>query len=181
MLTELLIDFRVNKHHRYISAHGIAKASRKIKAEALPFFHTFIGCDTVLFFNGMGKKKAWKTSKVLSSLSKTFQELANCPDLLSLAMSEVERFVVILYSTSRTSECKFVKEAKISYLSVDYKLNTFPPAQDAFIQHTKGQYINMDRGEGGGGGGGMAPHFLSKFLNNSSFYSLCFNHDQQQI
>ena len=58
----------------------------------------------------MGKKKAWETSKVLSSLSKTFQELANCRNLLSFTMDEVERFVVILYS--RTSECKFVKEAK---------------------------------------------------------------------
>ena len=42
---------------------------------------------------------------------------------------------------------------------------------------------NMDRGEGGGGGGagGMAPHFLSKFLNNSSFYSLCLNRDEPQV
>ena len=38
MLRELWIDFGVNKHHRYISAHGIAKALGKKKAEALPFF-----------------------------------------------------------------------------------------------------------------------------------------------
>ena len=62
------------------------------------------------FLMEWGKKKAWETSKVLSSLSTTFQELANCLDLLNFAMDEVERFVVILYS--RTSECKFVKEAK---------------------------------------------------------------------
>ena len=81
MLKELWTDFRVNKHHRYISAHGIAKALGKIKAEAVPFFHALTGCDIILFFNGMGKRKAWETSKVLSSLSKTFQELANCPNL----------------------------------------------------------------------------------------------------
>ena len=38
MLKEVQIDFGVNKHHRYISAHGIAKALGKDKAEALPFF-----------------------------------------------------------------------------------------------------------------------------------------------
>ena len=57
MLKELWIDFRVNKHHRYISAHRIAEALGKIKAEAAPFFHAFTGYDTILFFNGMGKKK----------------------------------------------------------------------------------------------------------------------------
>ena len=51
------MDFRVNKH-RYISAHGIAKALGNIKAEAEPFFHALIGCHTILFFNGMGKKES---------------------------------------------------------------------------------------------------------------------------
>ena len=37
MLKELWIDFGVNKHHRYILAHEIAKALGKEKAEALPF------------------------------------------------------------------------------------------------------------------------------------------------
>ena len=66
----------------------------KKKAEALLFFHAFKGCDTVLFFNGMGKKKPWETFKFLLSLSKTFQELANCLDHLSFSMDEAERFVV---------------------------------------------------------------------------------------
>ena len=32
-----------------------------------------------------------------------------------------------------------------------------------------------------GGRGAMPPNFLSKFLNKSSFYTLCLNRDQQQI
>ena len=78
----------------------------------------------------MGKKKAWETSKLLPSLSKTFQELANCPDLLSFTMDEVERFVVILHS--RTSECRFVNEARNKL----FVSENIPQAQDALIQHT---------------------------------------------
>ena len=64
MLKELWIDFGLNKHHRYISAHGIVKALGKEKTEALPYFHAFTRCDTVSSFNGMGKDKAWETCKV---------------------------------------------------------------------------------------------------------------------
>ena len=39
--------------------------------------------------NGIGKTKAWETWKVLLSLTKTFQELAKCPNLLSFATDEV--------------------------------------------------------------------------------------------
>ena len=74
----------------------------------------------------MGKKKAWETSKILSSLSKTFQELANCPNLLSFAMDEAERFVVILYS--RTSECKFVKEARNMLFVSGWQIEHIPPS-----------------------------------------------------
>ena len=123
----------VNKYHRYISAQGIAKALGKKKTEALPFFHAFTGCDTISFFNGIGKKKAWETWKVLPSLSKTFQESANCPDLLSFAMDE--SFVVILYS--RTSECKFVKEVRNKLFVSGRQIENIRPAQDALIQHTK--------------------------------------------
>ena len=52
------------------------------------------------------KRKLGKLGN-LPSLTKTFQELANCPDRLSFAMDE--RFVVILY---RISKCKFVNEAR---------------------------------------------------------------------
>ena len=38
MPKELWVDFRINKDHRYISVHRIAKALCKQKAEALPLF-----------------------------------------------------------------------------------------------------------------------------------------------
>ena len=111
----------------------------KEKAEALPLFHASTGCDTVSSFNGIGKKKAWETWKVLFSLTKTFQELAKCPDLLSFATDEVERFVLILYC--RTSKCKFVNEARNKLFASGRQIGNIPSTQDALIQHMKEQYI----------------------------------------
>ena len=139
MLRELWIDFGVNKHHQYSSTHEITEALGK-KKEALPFFHAFTGCDTLSFSNGIGKKKTWETSKVLPSLSKTFQELANFSDLLSFAMHEVERFVVILYS--RTSECKFVKEARNKIFVSGRQIENIPPSTRCINPNIrKEQYI----------------------------------------
>ena len=107
----------------------------KEKAEALPFSHAFTGCDTFSSFNGIGKTKALETWKALPSLAKTFQELANCSDLLSFATDEIERFVVTLYS--RTSECKFVNEARKKLFASGQQIENIPPTQDALIQHTK--------------------------------------------
>ena len=90
-----------------------------IKRESRGFvtFYAFTGCDTVSPFYRTGKKKAWETWKVLPSLTKTFQELANCPNLLSFTMDEMERFDVILCST--TIECKgpveLIKRVKIGH------------------------------------------------------------------
>ena len=51
MFKEPWIDFRVNKHHRYNSSHGTAKALVKEKAKAFPYFHAFTGCDIVSSVN----------------------------------------------------------------------------------------------------------------------------------
>ena len=61
----------------------------KRKQRLCYFFLAFTACDTVSSSNGIGKKKAWETWKVLLSLTVTFQELAKCPDRLSFATDEV--------------------------------------------------------------------------------------------
>ena len=56
MLKELWIDFGANKHHRYISALGIAKALSKEKAEAFAFF-VIPSQDVILFCLLMEQEK----------------------------------------------------------------------------------------------------------------------------
>ena len=46
-----------------------------------------------------------------------------------------ERFVVILYG--RTSECKFVNEARKKLFATGRQIENIPSAQDALIQHNK--------------------------------------------
>ena len=107
----------------------------KEKADALPFFHAFTGCDTVSSLNRIGKKKAWETWQVLPSLTKTFQELAVCPDhLISFSMDEVESFDTIL--CNRTTECKFVNEDRKKLFASGRQIENIPPTRDSLIQHT---------------------------------------------
>ncbi len=56
-LEKLWIKFRREKDMKRIPIHEIAAAMGP-KATALPFFHAFIGCETVSFFHGKGKKSA---------------------------------------------------------------------------------------------------------------------------
>ena len=59
--TQLWMAFSTGKHLRYIPAHEIATSFGAEKAQALPMFHAFTGCDTVSSFAGKGKKTAFDT------------------------------------------------------------------------------------------------------------------------
>ena len=57
--TQLWVAFGTGKHLRYIPAHEIATSLGAEKAQALPMFHAFTGCDTVSSFAGKGEKTAF--------------------------------------------------------------------------------------------------------------------------
>ena len=101
----------------------------------MPLFHAFTGCDTVSSFNGVGKKKAWESWKVLPSLTTTLLRLSSSPTRLDEAMDQVERFVVLLYN--RTSDCKLVNEARRKMFASGRQIENIPPTQAALIEHTK--------------------------------------------
>ena len=56
---QLWIAFGKGKGFRWIPTHDIAKTLGP-KARALPFFHAFVGCDTVYAFVGKGNKSCWQ-------------------------------------------------------------------------------------------------------------------------
>lgn len=60
-LDELWIQFGVGTKTRYIAIHEIASSLGIDWCKALPFFHSFTGCDTTSSFVGHGKKGAWET------------------------------------------------------------------------------------------------------------------------
>ena len=60
-IAELWVAFGVGRNFRYLLAHQMANALGPECSVDLPMFHAFTGCDTVLFFNGRGKKTSWET------------------------------------------------------------------------------------------------------------------------
>ena len=64
--TQLWIAFGTGKHLRYIPAHEIATSLGAEKAQALPMFHAFTGCDTVSL-DMSHDRKVWTMSACLYS------------------------------------------------------------------------------------------------------------------
>lgn len=52
---EIWVAFGTVKHFRYISIHELANTLGLEQAYALPVFHAFTGCNTVLLFAVKGK------------------------------------------------------------------------------------------------------------------------------
>ena len=57
---KLWVAFGTGSHLRYFETHIIAEKLGMEVSKALPFFHAFMGCDTVSCFAGKGKKTAWQ-------------------------------------------------------------------------------------------------------------------------
>ena len=85
-----MVDYGAKQVFLYLATntgtdeYDIIKLSRNIGKSnciALPFFHSFTGCDTSSSFFGKGKFKFWEVwiSGKIPLLTETFIELRNCP------------------------------------------------------------------------------------------------------
>ena len=101
--SELWISFGTGKFHRYIAIHEIIAVLPSSKAQALPFFHAFTGCDVISFFARRGKKSAWETWHAFPEVTEAFLSLLNpqC-QLTESSLALIEGFVVLWYD--RTCE-----------------------------------------------------------------------------
>ena len=57
---KIWVSFGVGDQKKMFSAHEIRIQVGPEKAQALPMFHAFTGCDTVSSFKNVGKKTAWE-------------------------------------------------------------------------------------------------------------------------
>lgn len=74
----LWIGFGTGKAFHYIAVHDIAVGIGSHKAETLPGFHAFTGCDIVSSFSGRGKKSEWDVWKVFPEVTAAFKEISVC-------------------------------------------------------------------------------------------------------
>ena len=133
---ELWIAFGTGKHFRFIPAHKIALNLPLEMTQALPMLHAITGCDTVSFFSGKGKVKAWETWMLYPEVTSAFLELISDSKALSEdCFSKIERFVVLMYEKNSTMTS--VNEARQRLFSQQCRsIENIPPTSDALRQHT---------------------------------------------
>ena len=108
----------------------------KSRAEGLPFFHAFTGCDTVSSFFDIGKLTAWNTSISYNEIWETFAELSNHSDSISdTSMLAIEKFTVMLHN--KRSKKASVNEARREMIGDGRTVDKVPPTSEALFQHAK--------------------------------------------
>lgn len=147
---ELWIEYGTGKNLQYLPIHELYSKLPSGVSELIQFFHSFTGCDTVSSFSDIGKKIAWKTWMSFRDVDLAFQEFSNMsttavtPD--SVTFSVLERFVVLMYHTTGTTE--HVNQARrILFTQMSRNIEHVPPTADALLQHLNGQCFNVKFGE----------------------------------
>ncbi|KAG7163773.1 hypothetical protein Hamer_G003026 [Homarus americanus] len=96
-ITELWVAFATGKCFTYLPVHEMAISLGPENCKALPFLHTFNGCDTVSSSAGWGKKTVWDVWKAFDEASLIFCALASTPSSVEDHLGILERFVVFHY------------------------------------------------------------------------------------
>ena len=71
-LTDIWMAFGMGKKYRYLNINAICESLGESKSQALPFLHSYSGCDTTSAFHGKGKKSVWQAWKVYDDATETF-------------------------------------------------------------------------------------------------------------
>ena len=80
-LMNLWVAFASGKSFRYLQSHKMAGALGTEKCIALPFPHTFSGCDTVSFA-GHEMKTMWEILKTFNEVTSALHTLASTPSFV---------------------------------------------------------------------------------------------------
>ena len=137
---DIWVAFGSGKNFHYIHINGICSIVGKEKSMALPFFHSFTGCDTIFGFYGRGKKTAWEAWKSFPDATLAFLHMQHNAYTSLNVQSDyfklLERFCVVLYD--KTSAVEYVDVARRElFCQKNRTMETIPPTQNALLQHTE--------------------------------------------
>ncbi len=129
---DIWVAFGMGKNFQYYYLNGICQNLGKEKCRALPFFHSFTGCDTTSQFLGKGKKSSWVAWKAYPSATAAFQYAYRNPFMKvnknSVCFELIERFTCVLYD--KTTSITSVNDLRQDLFSKRAKLiNSIPPTQ----------------------------------------------------
>ena len=137
---DIWVAFGSGKNYSLWHINNICSNLGEERSLALPFFHSFTGCDTTSAFFRKGKRSAWEAWTSFPEVTETFASLSTSPFINieedSHLFQVLQRYVVIMYSKS--SNIEFVDEARMEFFCQKNKtMENIPPTADALLQHVK--------------------------------------------
>ena len=132
----IFIDFGVGENRKILKCHSICRNLGYEKAQVLPVFHAFTGCDTVSSFKSIGKKTAWERWNAFPDVTDAFIDLSTGPeDIDSETQQLLERFVILMYD--RTSAATSVNQLRKELFTKGRSIDKIPPTAGALLQHDR--------------------------------------------
>ena len=102
------VAFGSRRIFSFLHINTICQNLGREKSLALPFFHSFTGCDNTSSFFRKGKRLAWEAWKRFPNVSTAFVSVVLNPstqfDAVSPTFKLLERFTIVLYSKNSNSE-----------------------------------------------------------------------------
>ena len=95
------VEFGVGSRTEYYNIIEIVKELGQIRSQALPFFHSFTGCDTTSSFYSHGKRSFWDSwgkCADMDRLTRAFIEVGNMPkEVTDDHVDTIQRFLIDVY------------------------------------------------------------------------------------
>ena len=131
------VAFGSGKNFSFWHVNTICHNLGRQKSQALPFFHSFTGCDTTSSFFRKGRKLAWEAWNSFPEVTGAFvfdpftPIEAESPNFILL-----QRFTILLYN--KHSSAELVNEARQELFCRENKsMENIPPTSNALLQHIK--------------------------------------------
>ena len=137
---KLWVNFGTGQHQRLISVNDIYNHLEESISLALPFFHSFTGCDSTSSFYKMTKVKlfnGWMDCPMFEDITAAFLRLSWQPtdDVVNESLYHIEAFISYMYSKEiyDLDELRF----QMFRISSNNCFRDLPPSKQALKLHVK--------------------------------------------
>ena len=140
--TNVFASFGVGKSACFYDINSIAKKFGEETCRALPFFHTFTGCDNVSSFFNHGKCKfwdRWDEYQEKDVLTDVFIELSTkSVSILANHIETIEKYLIFVYydSSAKPKDINLLRMIDFEH-STHNNLRLLPPSRVGLIEHIK--------------------------------------------
>ena len=129
-IPDIYCRFEVGRELRFYNINKMSSQISDETCKALPFFHSFTGCDTVSSFFNHSKAKfgdCWMNAQNKPALDNIFQQYSNCPmDISASELRTLELFVLNVYERNISADTTLVDYRFLQFKAMS-NANFLPP------------------------------------------------------